>query len=113
MKVVLYARVSSREQEREGFSIDAQIKRIREYAERKDMEIVQEFVEVESAKQAGRTQFNDMLRFIRKHSDVQGLICHKVDRLCRNFKDYVTIDDLGIKTLFVGKKTSRTRRRAS
>ncbi len=32
---------------------------------------------------------------------IEGIISHKVDRLCRNFKDYVTIDDLGIKSYFV------------
>ena len=34
-KSVLYARVSSKEQEQEGYSIPAQLKLLREYAKRK------------------------------------------------------------------------------
>ena len=42
-KVVIYARVSSREQEKEGFSIPAQLKLLREYAQKNGFEIVQEY----------------------------------------------------------------------
>ena len=51
---VIYARVSSREQEQEGFSIDAQMKLLREYAQRRDLKIVRAFEDVESAKVTGR-----------------------------------------------------------
>jgi DNA invertase Pin-like site-specific DNA recombinase len=47
---VLYARVSSREQREEGFSIEAQMKLLRAAASKEGLEIVREFVEVESAK---------------------------------------------------------------
>ena len=40
MKAVLYARVSSREQ-KEGFSLEAQVKLIRDYALRNGIEIVE------------------------------------------------------------------------
>ena len=43
--VVLYARVSSKDQEREGYSIPAQRKLLREYASDRDLTILQEFVE--------------------------------------------------------------------
>ena len=60
---VLYARVSSKDQEREGFSIPAQQKLLRQYAARaRASTIVQEFVDVETAKQAGRGGFGEMLR---------------------------------------------------
>ena len=51
---VLYARVSSKDQEREGFSIPAQQKLLRQYARDQRLTIVREFVDVETAKQAGR-----------------------------------------------------------
>jgi len=44
---VLYARVSSREQEREGFSIPAQLKLLREYAGKHSLTILREFIDVE------------------------------------------------------------------
>src|SRR4030066_1076417 len=101
IKVVAYYRVSSREQKEEGYSIEAQQKRALEYAEKKGLEVVKEFQEIETAKKAGKVIFNEMIDFIRKNQEVQGIVCHKVDRLCRNFKDFVTTDDLGIKAYFV------------
>lgn len=62
-KCVLYARVSSDRQEKEGFSIPAQIKLLREYALRNGLKIVEEFVEAETAKKAGRTQFNKVVLY--------------------------------------------------
>jgi site-specific DNA recombinase len=47
--VVVYARVSSKEQEVEGFSIPAQLELLRDYACKQGMKAVQEFVDVESA----------------------------------------------------------------
>jgi len=43
MKAVLYARVSSREQE-QGYSLAAQTKLIKDYAERNGVEIIRQFV---------------------------------------------------------------------
>ena len=57
-KAVLYARVSSTRQEKEGFSIPAQIKFLREYALENNIEVIEEFVEAETAKKAGRAEFN-------------------------------------------------------
>lgn len=99
-KFCLYARVSSREQEREGYSIDAQLKTCRDYALAHDLTIVKEFVDVESAKEPGRKNFGLMVTYLEENKDV-GIICEKVDRLCRNFKDYITFDDLKRTLIFV------------
>ena len=62
---MVYARVSSKEQEKEGFSIPAQLKLLSEYARAEGFAIVQEFIDVETAKAAGRTQFDAMVKFLR------------------------------------------------
>lgn len=98
---VLYARVSSKEQEREGFSIPAQCRLLRSYADRHDYQIVREFIDVETAKQSGRTHFTEMISFLEEHADVRIILCEKTDRLYRNFKDYVTIDELDLTLVFV------------
>ena len=49
-KAVIYARVSSKDQEREGYSIPAQLKLLRDYAARNEIQIVREFIDVETAK---------------------------------------------------------------
>lgn len=93
---VIYARVSSKDQEREGYSIPAQLKLLREYAQRNDFRIVAEFIDVETAKTAGRKQFGEMLKFFSGNPKCNVLIVGKTDRLYRNFRDYVTLEDLGI-----------------
>ena len=101
VRAILYARVSSKEQEQEGFSIPAQLKLLREYAKKQRFEIVEEFVDVETAKQAGRTGFGQMVHFLKESPSVKSLLVEKTDRLYRNFKDYVTIDELGVELHFV------------
>ncbi|MDP2305524.1 MAG: recombinase family protein [Pseudomonadota bacterium] len=94
---VLYARVSSRDQEREGFSIPAQQKLIRDYAEAHDLKIIEEFTDVETAKRSGRTAFTKMLTLLRKQKSNRSVILvEKTDRLYRNLKDWVTLDELQV-----------------
>jgi site-specific DNA recombinase len=59
--------VSPKEQEREGFSIAAQLKLLREYAKVNDIAVLEEHVDVETAKQSGRSNFGVMIRYLRKH----------------------------------------------
>ncbi|HET9183302.1 MAG TPA: recombinase family protein [Candidatus Angelobacter sp.] len=93
---VIYARVSSREQEREGFSIPAQLKLLREYCLKHQIKIVREFVDIETAKNPGRKEFGEMVRFFEKHPQCRVVIVEKTDRLYRNFRDSVTLEDLGV-----------------
>lgn len=100
-KAVLYARVSSREQEKDGFSIPAQIKLLQEYAISKGFEIVKEFTDNETAKKAGRTNFNEMINFLKKSKDSKIVLVEKTDRLYRNFKDYITVAEMDLDIHFV------------
>src|SRR5712692_6127244 len=93
---VLYARVSSKEQEREGFSIPAQLKLLREYASRNDFSVTQEFVDIETAKTSGRQNFGEMVRFFQRHPECRVVLVEKTDRLYRNFRDAVTLEDLDL-----------------
>lgn len=83
---VLYARVSSEEQ-KNGYSLDAQIKRCTEYAARNRINIVQTFKIVESAKEPGRVIFDKMMALVRKRGDIQHILVEKIDRLNRNEED--------------------------
>ncbi len=95
-KAVIYARVSSKDQEREGYSIPAQLKLLREYAARNEIVIVREFIDVETAKTPGRKRFNEMVRFFQQNGNPRCVIVEKTDRLYRNFRDYVTLEDLEV-----------------
>jgi DNA invertase Pin-like site-specific DNA recombinase len=93
---VLYARVSSKDQEREGYSIPAQERLIRDYAIQRGLVIVDQFVDVETAKRSGRTAFTAMLEYLKKHrATCRTILVEKTDRLYRNLKDWTTLDDLG------------------
>lgn len=93
-KAVVYARVSSKEQEKEGFSIPAQLKLLHEYADRHGLQVVEEFTDAETAKKVGRTNFLAMAEKLKKSKDIQVILVEKTDRLTRNFQDYVLIDEL-------------------
>jgi site-specific DNA recombinase len=95
-QAVLYARVSTKDQEKEGFSIPAQLKFLREYAVKNSLKIVREFVDVETAKTTGRKQFGEMVHFFQKNALCRTVIVEKTDRLYRNFRDFVTLEDLGV-----------------
>jgi DNA invertase Pin-like site-specific DNA recombinase len=95
--VVLYVWVSSKDQEAEGFSIPAQVRLLREYAASKGFVVVAVFIDVETAKASGRTHFNEMLGYIKKHhASCRTILVEKTDRLYRNPKDWVTLDDLDV-----------------
>ena len=64
--VILYVRVSSDEQ-KEGFSIPAQIDLLVDYARKNNMRIVRIFEESMSAKDSGRVEFNRMLKYLQTH----------------------------------------------
>src|SRR5215472_1074414 len=99
-QAVIYARVSSKEQEKEGFSIPAQLKLLQEYAAAHGFTVTQEHVDVETAKQTGRYACGKMVAYLRTHPAVRVLLVEKTDRLYRNLKDWVTVDELDVEIHF-------------
>jgi site-specific DNA recombinase len=82
-QVALYARVSS-EMQVEGFSIEAQLRAMREFARDQRWEIVREYIEEGfTAGTDARPQFQILLRDARLRL-FDGLLVHKLDRLYRN-----------------------------
>jgi site-specific DNA recombinase len=101
IEAVIYTRVSSREQQQEGFSLGAQAKLLREYADRNGLRIVKGFEDVETAKASGRIQFSEMMTWFRRNRSCRVLLVEKTDRLYRNLRDAVTLEDLDIETHLV------------
>ena len=99
-QAVIYARVSSKEQDKEGFSIPAQLKLLREYAAAQELKVAQDYVDVETAKQTGRAAFGEMVAYLKAHPAVRILLVEKTDRLYRNLKDWVTVDELEVEIHF-------------
>lgn len=111
-QAVIYVRVSSKEQKEEGYSIPAQKKLLWDYARVNGFKIVKEFEDDETAKSSGRTGFGQMIEFLKENKKVDNVLVEKTDRLYRNFKDYVFIDELGI-TVFLVKENEKIGKDAS
>lgn len=92
-KALLFCRVSSREQEESGYSLPAQQKLLTEYAIKQNLNIKKVFSISESASGSKqRTIFNEMLAYLHKH-EIEALVVEKTDRLSRNIKDAVVINE--------------------
>lgn len=104
---VIYIRVSSKEQQLEGFSLDAQLKFLNDHARSKGMQVIHTYMDVESAKTAGRTEFGNLVEFLRQQQLLstsqrcQTVLVEKTDRFYRNVHDLVTVRDLGVEVHLV------------
>lgn len=93
---VALARVSSREQEREGFSLAVQEDALRRYATSAGGEVVRLFRIAETASKSDeRKTFRELIAYAKKHAEeLDGLLFYKVDRAARNLFDYVELERL-------------------
>lgn len=90
---LIYARVSSREQEETGYSLPSQEKLLSEYAVRKNLETVKVFSIAESASGSKqRKVFSEMIEFAKKKG-IKDILVEKVDRLTRNLKEAVLVNE--------------------
>ncbi len=93
LKAVAFARVSTREQQ-DGYSIGGQLHRIQQYCKNKNIPIITTYTPAESSTRGARKTFFEMLEFVKKQKTPIAIICDKVDRLQRGFKEYSFIMDL-------------------
>ena len=90
---IILVRVSSKEQQDEGYSLPAQEKLLVAYCERTSISVKKIFRIAESAsKSAQRTIFATMMDYVDE-KDVKNIVVEKVDRFVRNFKDTVMADE--------------------
>jgi site-specific DNA recombinase len=98
---VVYARVSTVEQREEGYSLDAQMALLREYALKKGFNVAREYLDADSGAKQGRSFFGQMVEDVRGLGSDCAIVCEKTDRLYRNFADMVKVDELGVELHFV------------
>ncbi len=95
IKAVILARVSTKRQEMEGLSLkEIQLPFLQKYAIEKEFDVVREFVYSETADYKIRKKFNEVIEFVKTNTDVKVILCFRVDRATRNYRDAVLIDDL-------------------
>lgn len=89
---IILARVSSKSQEDEGYSLDSQLKLLQGYCNNKQLHVVKVFKIAETAsKEQSRKVFHELLNYLTKEK-VFHLTVEKTDRLTRNFRDAVAIN---------------------
>ena len=95
-KGIIFARVSTDRQEKEGLSLEEiQLPKMREYAEEKGIKIVAEYAIGETGGgYKERKKFREMVDFLMNHKEVTEVVAFRVDRITRNFRDAVLIDSL-------------------
>ena len=85
-KFFLYARKSTDVEDKQVLSIEAQLTELRTFAKREGLDVIEEFVEKQSAKIPGRPIFDDMLNRAKK-GEANGILAWHPDRLARNSVD--------------------------
>jgi DNA invertase Pin-like site-specific DNA recombinase len=90
------ARVSSREQEREGFSLEVQEEGLRRFAQQNSGTIVRLFRIAETASKTDeRKTFRELIAYAKTNAaELDGILFYKVDRAARNLFDYVELERL-------------------
>jgi DNA invertase Pin-like site-specific DNA recombinase len=89
-KYILYARKSSESEDRQMASIDSQIEELSKLAKDNGLHVAEVMQESKSAKEPGRTVFNEMMEKI-KRGEADGILCWKLNRLARNPVDGGTV----------------------
>ncbi len=97
---VAYLRVSTKEQEDEGYSLDNQERKAEEYAEKQNLKIVKIWKGSESAwrkvdgKAKDRKIFNEMIEYVKTHKEIKHIIFYSQDRMTRNMHDYMRLEKI-------------------
>lgn len=87
MKAIGYVRVSTNEQAKNGVSLDLQARKIRQYAELKEIELLDiKADEGKTAKNMHREGLQNVIKAVQNR-EVDAVVIYKLDRLTRSLKD--------------------------
>lgn len=87
MRVAIYARVSTEDQAKEGFSLAAQIEKLRSYCKARDWQIAGEYIDDGySGRNVNRPAYKKMMKDMDKWDT---LLVMKMDRIHRNSKNFM------------------------
>jgi len=91
VRVALYTRVSTEDQAKEGFSLDAQLERLRFYAKAQGWDVAGEYVdEGHSGRTTKRPQY---ARMMEERARWDTLLVLKMDRIHRNSRNFMAMMD--------------------
>ena len=107
-----YVRISD-DKQKKGVSPQVQRRDISAFAQGRDIDISEWFVEVQTAAKTGRAVFTKMLARLEK-GEAEGVVFHKIDRSARNLDDWNNVgsSDRGIDVQFAHESLDLRTRRA-
>lgn len=87
---VIYIRVSTEEQAKQGFSVETQLNTCHNFAEKEGYQVIQTYIEEgKSAKDLNRPEAQKMLKYCDKgKNNINAIIVWRIDRLSRYNIDY-------------------------
>ena len=89
---VIYARVSTQQQAKEGYSLQAQVDSCTNYAESNGYSVSKIFTDIGSARTLDRPNFKEMIKFCsKKENNVKAIITWRLDCITRKFDDFSSI----------------------
>jgi len=91
----IYVRVSTEEQAQEGYSIRAQVQKLKDYARIKDWHVYKIYMDegISGKNITDRPAINEMIADIKK-GHVKNVLVFKIDRLTRNTADLISLVEL-------------------
>lgn len=95
MKTAIYIRVSTEEQVKDGFSVNAQKDKLTKYAEINEWNIVDYYIDegISGKNIKDRSEVNRLINDI-KEGKIENVLIYKLDRLTRSMKDLLYLIDL-------------------
>ena len=96
IRVVLYIRVSTEEQVRHGYSIESQLKRLKEYCKLHGYKIVAIYIDAGKSARTKLSQRKELLRLLNdaQEGKFDRVVFWKLDRWFRNVSDYYAINSI-------------------
>jgi site-specific DNA recombinase len=91
-KVIIYCRVSTKDQADHGASLGTQLEECRKYTKEHRLHVVAEFSEDYSGTTLNRPQFSIVLQMLEENK-ADGLVIYTSDRLSRNYVDFLVLRD--------------------
>ena len=103
---MIYVRVSTAEQAKEGYSIGEQIERLQKYCEAMGWEIIETFVDPGySGGDTDRPGLQAMIKMV-ENNDVDKVVVYKLDRLSRSQKDTLFLIVFNFSIFFLKRNVS-------
>lgn len=89
-RVIIYARVSTEEQGKRGYSLQDQVERCKKFCELRNWTVYRVYTEVHSGRKGKRPKFEEAVQLVMS-GIAEGIVTAYLDRLTRNLRTFVEL----------------------